>query len=84
MHPLHSILIVMKLGRTARQSIVAFLFFLVMAGVYGALIVVCNQMLRHYGLHSQFTKVSLVVVTVIGFYLIFRWFCRRLNTIVKN
>lgn len=28
----------MKLGRSAKQSIVAFLFFLMMAAVYGALI----------------------------------------------
>ncbi len=74
----------MKLGRSAKQSIIAFLFFLVIAAVYGALIAGCNQLLRHYGLLSQFSKVSLIVVTVIGFYLIFRWFCRRLDTIVKK
>ena len=74
----------MKLGRSAKQAIVAFLFFLMMAAVYGALIAACNQLLRHYGLLSQFSKVSLIVVMVIGFYLIFRWFCRRLDTIVKR
>lgn len=46
----------MKLGRSAKQSIVAFLFFLMMAAVYGALIAGCNQLLRHYGLLSQFSK----------------------------
>lgn len=74
----------MKHGCSAKQSIIAFLFFLVMATVYGALIAACNQLLRHYGLLNQFAKVSLIVVMAIGFYLIFRWFCRRLDTIVKK
>lgn len=73
-----------KLSRTARQSIIALLFFLVMAGLYGAVIAFCNQLLRHYGLLTRFTRVGLIVVLAIGFYMLFRWFCRRLNRIVRQ
>ena len=74
----------MKLSYTTRNTISAILILLVMAGVFGAVIALCNQYLRNHDLLTALNKSILITVLVIGYYLIYRWFSNRLNKIHSN
>lgn len=56
----------------------------VMAGIYGGVIALCNRYLRDNGLLNSFSKFALILLMLVGFYLIYRWFCRRLDRLSKN
>ena len=71
----------MKLSYTTRNTISAVLILLLMAGVFGAVIALCNQYLRNHDLLTPLNKSILITVLVIGYYLIYRWFSNRLNKI---
>ncbi len=71
----------MKLSYTTRNTISAILILLLMSGVFGAVIALCNQYLRNHDLLTPLNKSILITVLVIGYYLIYRWFSNRLNKI---
>lgn len=74
----------MKVGTTAKKAISAILFLLLMSGMYGAVIALCNQYLRRHDLLSPISKSILIALLVIGFYLIYRWFSRRIDDLSKK
>ena len=72
---------IMKPGITVRKTIAATILLLLMAGVYGAVIALCNRYLRSNGLLTPMSKSILITSLVIGYRLIYRWFSRRLDII---
>lgn len=74
----------MKLSITEKKAISAILLLLLMSGLYGAFIAICNQYLRRHDLISPISKFVLIFLLVIGFYLIYRWFSRRIDDISKK
>ena len=74
----------MKLSTTAKKTRSAILLLLLMSGFYGAIIVLCNQYLRRHDLLSPTSKSVLIAWLVIGFYLIYRWFSRRIDDLSKK
>lgn len=74
----------MKVGTTAKKAISAILLLLLMSGMYGAVIALCNQYLRRHDLLSPISKSILIALLVIGFYLIYRWFSRRIDDLSKK
>ena len=74
----------MKLSLTAKKAISALLILLLMAGLYGAVIALCNQYLREHDLLTKSTKYVLAVFMFAGFYFIYKWFSKRIDTIQKQ
>lgn len=74
----------MKLTPTAKKAISAILLLLLMSGMYGAVIALCNQYLRCHNHLSPISKSILIALLVIGFYLIYRWFSRRIDDLSKK
>lgn len=74
----------MKVSTTAKKAISAILLLLLMSGMYGAVIALCNQYLRRHDLLSPISKSILIALLVIGFYLIYRWFSRRIDDLSKK
>lgn len=72
----------MKVSTTAKKAISAIL--LLMSGMYGAVIALCNQYMRRHDLLSPISKSILIALLVIGFYLIYRWFSRRIDDLSKK
>ncbi len=64
---------------TVKKTISAILSLLLMSSFYGAIIALCNQYLRRHDLISPLTKSFLIALLVIGFYLIYRWFSKRID-----
>ena len=73
----------MKLTTTAKKAISALLILLLMAGLYGAIIALCNQYLREHDMLTQSSKFVLGVFMFAGFYFIYKWFSKRIDTIQK-
>lgn len=73
----------MKLTTTAKKAISALLILLLMAGLYGAIIALCNQYLREHDMLTQSSKFVLGVFMIAGFYFIYKWFSKRIDTIQK-
>ena len=69
----------MKMRESTRRAVRAFLVFLLMAGVFGAMIVVCRLYLRDHGLESKARRYALGCVMFVGYYFIYRWFSRRIG-----
>ncbi|MDE5902469.1 MAG: hypothetical protein K2H21_04545 [Muribaculaceae bacterium] len=74
----------MKLTPTARKAISALLIMLLMAGVYGAIVALCNQYLREHQMLSTTSQYLFRVIGFVGFFLIYRWFARRIDRIAKR
>lgn len=74
----------MKLNTTAKKAISAILLLLLMSGMYGAVIALCNRYLRRNELLSPISKFVLIALLVIGFYLIYKWFSRRIDDLSKK
>ena len=74
----------MKLNPTAKKAISALLILLLMAGLYGAIIALCNQYLREHDMLTKPTKFVLGVFMFAGFYFIYKWFSKRIDTIQKQ
>ena len=74
----------MKLSLTARKAISASLVLLLMAGLYGAIIALCNQYLREHDMLTKSSKFILGVFMFAGFYFIYKWFSKRIDTIQKQ
>ncbi len=74
----------MKLTTTAKKAISALLILLLMAGLYGAIIALCNQYLREHDMLTQSSKFVLGVIMFAGLYFIYRWFSKRIDTIQKQ
>lgn len=72
---------IMKPGITVRKTITATILLLLTAGVYGAVIALCNQYLRSNGLLTPMSKSILITSLAIGYWLIYRWFSKRLDMI---
>ena len=74
----------MRLNPTARKAISALLIFLLMAGLYGAIIALCNQYLRVHDMLTKSSKLVLGIFMFAGFYFIYKWFSKRIDTIQKQ
>ena len=74
----------MKLSPTAKKAIIALLILLLMAGLYGAIIALCNQYLHEHDMLTQSYKFVLGVIMFAGFYFIYKWFSKRIDTIQKQ
>ncbi len=74
----------MKLTTTAKKAISALLILLLMAGLYGAVIALCNQYMREHDMLTKSSKFVLGVFMFAGFYFIYRWFSKRIDTIQKQ
>lgn len=74
----------MKISPTAKQAITALLILLLLAGLYGAIIALCNQYLREHDMLTRSSKFILGVFMFVGFYFIYRWFSKRIDTIQKQ
>lgn len=74
----------MKLSPTARKAVSALLILLLMAGLYGAIIALCNQFLREHDMLTKSSKFVLGVFMFVGFYCIYKWFSKRIDTIQKQ
>ncbi len=74
----------MKLSKTAKKAISATLILLLMAGLYGAIIALLNQYLREHDMLTKSSKFILGVLMFAGFYFIYKWFSKRIDTIQKQ
>lgn len=74
----------MKLNTTAKKAISALLILLLMAGLYGAILALFNQYLREHDMLTKSSKFVLGVFMFAGFYLIYKWFSKRIDTIQKQ
>lgn len=74
----------MKLTPTAKKAISALLSLLLMAGLYGSIIALCNQYLREHDMLTKSSKFILGIFMFAGFYFIYRWFSKRIDTIQKQ
>lgn len=74
----------MKINPTAKKAISAFLILLLIAAFYGAIIALCNQYLREHDMLTKSSKFVLGVFRFAGFYYIYKWFAKRINTIQKQ
>lgn len=72
----------MKLSLTAKKAISALLILLLMAELFGA-IIACNQYLREYDMLTQSSKFVLGIFMFAGFYFIYKWFSKLIDTIQK-
>lgn len=74
----------MKLSTTAKKAMSAILLLLLMSGLYGGFIALCNQYLRRNDLVSSISKSILIALLVIGFNLIYKWFSGRIDDLSKK
>lgn len=74
----------MKLNPKAKKAISALLIMVLMAGFYGAIIALCNQYLREHEMLTKATKFPLIAIEFVGFYFIYKWFSKRIDTIGKQ
>lgn len=74
----------MKVNPTTRKAVVAFLVMLLMAALYGAIVALCNQYLRNHEMLTETTKYLLGIIAFAGFYFIYKWFSKRIDTIAKQ
>lgn len=74
----------MKLGPTAKKAFSALLILLLMAGLYGAIIALCNQYMREHDMLTTSSKFILGVFIFAGFYFIYKWFSKRIDAIQKQ
>lgn len=74
----------MKMSPTAKKAISALLLLLLMAGLYGAIIALCNQYLREHDLLTKSSKFVLGIFMFAGFYYIYKWFSKRIDAIQKQ
>lgn len=74
----------MNLSPTAKKAISALLILLLMAGLYGAIIALCNQYLREHDMLTKSSKFILGVFMFAGFYFIYKWFSKRIDAIQKQ
>ena len=74
----------MKLNRKAKKAISALIIFLLMAGLYGAIIALCNQYLREHDILTKPSKFVLGIFMFAGFYFIYKLFSKRIDTIQKQ
>lgn len=70
-----------KITPTAKKVISALLILLLVAGLYGAIIALCNQYLREHDMLTKSSKFILDVFMFVGFYFIYKWFSKRIDRI---
>ena len=73
----------MKLDPIAKKAILSLLILLLMAGLYGATIAICNQYLREHDMLTKSSKLVLGIFMFTGFYMIYKWFSKRIDAIQK-
>lgn len=74
----------MKITSTAKKTISALFILLLMAGLYGAFIALCNQYLREHYMLIKSSKFVLGVFMFAGFYFIYKWFSKWIDSIQKQ
>lgn len=74
----------MKLNPVTKKAISSVLILLLMAGLYGAIIALCNQYLCEHYMLTKSSKFFLGVLMFAGFYVIYKWFSKRIDTIQKR
>ncbi len=68
----------------SKKAILAIFIFLLMAGLYGAIVALCNQYLREHDMLTNSSKFILGVFMFAGFYFIYKWFSKRIDAIQKQ
>lgn len=63
-----------------RKIVTALTGLVLMDAAYGAVISLCNRYLRDHGMLTPLSKGALMALLVFGFYLIYRWFSRRIDS----
>lgn len=71
----------MKLNSTAKKTITAILLLLLMSGLYGAVIALCNRYLREHSMLTSSARFIMGAFMIVGYYLIYRWFAKRIDAI---
>ena len=74
----------MRFNSTVKKAISALLILLLMAGFYGAIIALSNQYLREHDMLTNTSKFVLGIFMFAGFYFIYKWFSKRIDTIQKQ
>lgn len=74
----------MKLNPTAKKAISALIILLLMAGLYGAIIALCNQYMREHDMLTNSSRFVLAIFMFAGFYLLYKWFAKRIDSIQKQ
>ena len=74
----------MKLSPKLKKAISTSLIFLLMLGLYGIIVSLCNQYIREHNMLTKPTKFVLFVFMSAGFYFIYKWFSKRIDTIQKR
>lgn len=71
----------MSMDTKVKKAMIAFVWLVVMAGVYSGIVAICNRSLRENGLLNPFTKFALTLILTYGLYRIYRWFYDRISKI---
>lgn len=66
---------------SVKKYLSALLIFLLMSGIYAGVISLCNRWLRENDWLTIPTKLLVGAILFIGFYLIYKWFAKRLSKI---
>lgn len=74
----------MKLSPKLKKAISASLIFLLMVGLYGIIVSLCNHYIREHNMLTKPPKFVLFVFMFAGFYFIYKWFSKRIDTIQKR
>lgn len=73
-----------EVSTNTKKAISALLILLLMAGLYGAIIALCNQYLFEHDMLTKSSKFVLGVFMFAGFYFIYKWFSKRIDSIQKQ
>lgn len=74
----------MKLNRKTKKAISALLIFLLLTGLYGAIVALCNQFLREHNMLTKSSKFVVGVFMLVGVGIIYKWFSKRIDSIEKH
>ena len=74
----------MKFNPTMKKAGSALLILLLMAGLYGAIIALCNQYPREHDMLTNTSKFMLGTFMFAGFYFIYKWFAKRIDSIQEQ
>lgn len=64
-----------------KKALWAFLLFLLIVAIFGAVVALCNQWLREAGDNGKFWKLMLLALYVFVNYKAWRWLCRKLDNL---
>ena len=75
---------IMIMKNRRNKVLLYFVVFVLCTGVYGALIAFANQLLRKNGIDSPYTTTILIASTIYVYYMLWKWLCRKIDSLGKN